>query len=176
MNAERIKQIAIKEWYKLWDVKPWQLLEIHEKIIEWNNERIWRFRWLVIKVKHSNLHSWTFTVRWKVLGITVEKVYPLNCPSIVSIKLLDQYRIRRAKLYFIRDKVWKAARLKSILDERWQDLQKKNIKILIKTETVEKKDNNKQIEQQVENNNGSKQSDKKVGKTEINQQSQEIKE
>ena len=116
MNFERIKKLAaLHNNAEVWDVKPGQEVEIHEKIKDGNNERIWRFKGLIIKVKHPNLHTWTFTVRGKVLGITVEKVYPLSSTNIEKIILLDEKKIRRAKLYFIREKIGKAARLKSLL-------------------------------------------------------------
>jgi len=133
MNFELIKKIAaLHNNAEVWDVKPGQEVEIHEKIKEWNNERTWRFRWLIIKVKHPNLHTWTFTVRWKVLWVDVEKVYPLNSTSIEKIILLDEKKIRRAKLYYIREKIGKAARLKSLLQWersslRWTEIKKRKI-------------------------------------------------
>jgi len=133
MNFERIKKLAaLHNNAQIWDVKPGQEVEIHEKIKDGNNERTWRFRGLIIKVKHPNLHTGTFTVRGKVLGVTVEKVYPLNSTSIEKIILLDEKRIRRSKLYFIREKIGKAARLKSLLQgerssERGKLIQKRTI-------------------------------------------------
>jgi large subunit ribosomal protein L19 len=94
------------------------LLEIHEKIKERNNERIWKFKGLVIRVKNPNHPTGTFTVRGEVAGVTVEKTYPLSYPKFKKIVLLDQYRIRRAKLYYIREKVGKKAmKLRSILPD-----------------------------------------------------------
>ncbi len=133
MNFELIKKIAaLHNNAEVWDVKPGQEVEIHEKIKEWNNERTWRFRWLIIKVKHPNLHTWTFTVRGKVLWVDVEKVYPLNSTTIEKIILLDEKKIRRAKLYYIREKIGKAARLKSLLQGersslRWTEIKKRKI-------------------------------------------------
>lgn len=146
MNHERIKQIALKKWYKLWNVKPWQYLEIHEKVKEWKNERIWKFRGLVIKTRKPNSHTGSFTIRWKVVGTIVEKVYPFICSSIVDIKILDEYKIRRSKLYYIRDKVGKAARFTSILDSAKRDdsLGFNELK-LIKTETPKVEEKIKEI-------------------------------
>lgn len=149
MNFERIKKLAqVYNNAEVWDVKPGQEVEIYEKIKEGNNERIWRFKWLVIKVKHPNLHTGSFTVRWKVLWITVEKIYPLSSTSIEKIVLLDEKKIRRAKLYFIRNKIGKAARLKSLLQwerssERWKIIEKKpilNVENKIKEEKKEVKE------------------------------------
>ena len=129
MNFELIKKIAaLHNNAEVWDVKPGQEVEIHEKIKDGNNERIWRFKGLIIKVKHPNLHTGTFTVRGKVLGVDVEKVYPLNSTSIEKIILLDEKKIRRAKLYFIREKIGKAARLKSLLQGEKSSLRGTEIK------------------------------------------------
>jgi large subunit ribosomal protein L19 len=143
MNFERIKKLAaLHNNAEIWDVKPGQEVEIHEEIKDGNNTRTWRFKGLIIKVKHPNLHTGTFTVRGKVLGVTVEKVYPLNSTSIKKIILLDEKKIRRAKLYFIREKIGKAARLKSLLQgerssERGKEIQKRPIIANTQKETQE---------------------------------------
>ncbi len=113
MNFERLKKIFDTKESKKYDIKPWQYLEIHEVIWEWSSKRIWKFKWLVIKVKKKNSFDWTFTVRWKTSGVTLEKVYPLSFPFFDKIVVLDHYKIRRAKLYYIREKVWKGAKMKS---------------------------------------------------------------
>jgi large subunit ribosomal protein L19 len=133
MNFERIKQIAaIYNNAEVWDVKVGQEIEIHERIKDGNNERIWRFKGLIIKVKKPNSHDGTFTIRGKVLGIDVEKTYPLCSTSIEEIILLDKKKIRRAKLYYIREKIGKDARLKSLLTgersyERGKKIEKRKI-------------------------------------------------
>ena len=138
MNFEQIKQLAsIYNNTQVWDVKPGYEIEIHEKIKEGNNERIWKFKWLVIKVSKPNSHDGTFTVRWKVLGINIEKTYPLCSEAIQEIILLDKKKIRRAKLYFIRDKIGKDARLKSLLIgeksyERGRKIEKRKISAEVK--------------------------------------------
>jgi len=143
MNFERIKQIAVLNNLKIWAVKVWQEVEIHEKIKEWKNERIWKFKGLIIKVKKGNSHDGTFTVRGKVLWITVEKIYPLSSNIIEKIILLDEKKLKRAKLYYIRGKIGKEARLKSLLSweisgKRWTEIEKIDIKVnLVKTETKE---------------------------------------
>ena len=100
-------------------------LELHEEVGEWNNKRIWRFKWLVIKVQKSKHADGTFTIRGKTAGHTIEKIYPLSFPKFKKVMLLDEYKIRRAKLYYIRDKVGKDARMKSILSK-----EEKNIDLL----------------------------------------------
>lgn len=142
MNFERIKQLASIYENKIWDVKVWQEVEIHEKITDGKNTRIWRFKWLIIKVKNPNLHTWTFTVRGKVVGVDVEKVYPLSSTTIQKILLLDEKKVRRSKLYYIREKIGKDARLKSLLTgersyERGKEIEKKDLNVAKITKEVE---------------------------------------
>jgi len=150
MNFERIKQIAaLYNNAEIWDIKVWQEVEIHERIKDGNNERVWRFKGLIIRVKKPNSHDGTFTVRWKVLNIDIEKTYPLSSTSIEEIILLDEKKIRRSKLYFIREKVGKDARLKSLLIgersyERGNKIGKRKI-----AEIVEKKE--EKVEEKTEN-------------------------
>lgn len=95
-------------------IKPGQQLELHEKIGDEANLRIWKFKGLVIKVQHPNHPSGTFTIRGKVAGLTIEKIYPLSFPKFDKVLLLDEFKVRRAKLYYLRDKVGKGAKMKSL--------------------------------------------------------------
>lgn len=156
MNFERIKQIAALNDCQIWNIKVWQEVEIHEKITEWKNERIWKFKGLVIKVKKPTSHDGTFTVRWKVLWISVEKVYPLSTNIIDKIIILDEKKIRRSKLYFIREKVWKGAKLKSLLigeksSKKWVEIERLPIKANLpkiekKVETISEAENKNEVE------------------------------
>lgn len=156
MNFERIKQIAaLYNNAEIWDVKEGQEVEIHERIKDGNNERIWRFKWLIIRVNKPNSHDGTFTVRGKVLGIDIEKTYPLCSQTIQEIILLDEKKIRRAKLYFIRDKIGKAARLKSLLTgersyERGKKIEKRKIADIVKEEKVEETKTEEAVEEKTE--------------------------
>ncbi len=114
MNFDRLKKINETKWYKNINVKPGQYIQVNEVIWEWNNRRIWKFKWIVLKVKKSKLADGTFTIRWKSAGVTIEKIYPLSFNWFEQVILLDQYKIRRAKLYYLRDKIGKQARLKTI--------------------------------------------------------------
>ena len=89
------------------------MLELHEKVWQWNNERIWKFKWLVIKVKKPNHVDGTFLIRGKAAGHTIEKIYPLSFGKFEKVLLVDSFRTRRARLYYIRDKVGKDAKMKS---------------------------------------------------------------
>jgi len=90
-------------------------------------QRIWKFRGLVIKTKKENHPDGTFTMRWTCSGVTVEKIYPFSFNKFEKVLLLDEYKVRKSKLYYMRDKIWKDARLKSIIsaENRDSDLLKK---------------------------------------------------
>ena len=124
MNEKRIAALRVAEWYHILPIKPGMQLELHEHVGEGNNKRIWKFKGLVINVKKKNHVDGTFTIRGKVAGHTVEKIYPLSFPNFAKVLLTDQYKIRRAKLYYIREKVGKDARMKSLLTnaDKWVDL------------------------------------------------------
>lgn len=66
-------------------------------------------------MKKKNHADGTFTIRGKAAGHTIEKVYPLSFPHFEKVLLTDLYRVRRSKLYYIREKVGKDARMKSLL-------------------------------------------------------------
>lgn len=115
MNEQRIAHIRVSRGYHILPIRPWMQLELHEHVGEWSNKRIWRFKGLVIKVKKKNHADGTFTIRGKAAGHTIEKVYPLSFPNFEKVLLADQFKVRRAKLYYIREKVWKDAKMKSML-------------------------------------------------------------
>jgi len=121
MNFERLQKIYKEKGYNMLDIKPWQFLQIYEKVWEWNNQRIWKFKWLVIKVKKTSHVDWSFTIRGKTAWNTIEKIYPLSFPKFDKIELVDEYKVRRSKLYYIREKIWKDAKMKSKIsaEKRW---------------------------------------------------------
>ncbi|MBK7408828.1 MAG: 50S ribosomal protein L19 [Saprospirales bacterium] len=81
------------------------------KIVEGNKERIQDFRGDVIQIKgHSGTK--TFTVRKISNGVGVERIFPIASPSIVEIKILKRGKVRRARLFYLRDLVGKKARIK----------------------------------------------------------------
>lgn len=120
MNFDRLKHFYDNNGSKILDIKPWMHIEIHEKDVETN--RIWRFKCLVIKTKKPSHADGSFTVRGMVAGVEVEKIYPLSFNKFDKIVLLDEYQIRRAKLYYIRDKVGKDARFKSKITAEKRDI------------------------------------------------------
>lgn len=126
MNFERIKTLQEKNNVSLLDVKPGMFLEIHEKL-EGENNRVWRFKGLVIKVKKPQNADGSFTIRGIVAGVDIEKIYPLSFTKFEKVTLLDDYKIKRSKLYYIREKVGKDARMKSKISS-----EKRNTNILSK--------------------------------------------
>ena len=89
-------------------------VRVHLKVKEGNRERIQIFEGTVIAKKHGGIEE-TFTVRRISYGIGVEKVFPLHAPSIEKVEVVRHGKVRRAKLYDLRDRVGKAAKVKEAL-------------------------------------------------------------
>ena len=89
-------------------------VRVHLKVKEGNRERIQIFEGTVIAKKHGGIEE-TFTVRRISYGIGVEKVFPLHAPSIEKVEVVRNGKVRRAKLYYLRDRVGKAAKVKEAL-------------------------------------------------------------
>lgn len=89
-------------------------VRVHVKIKEGSRERIQVFEGIVIAKKHGGLEE-TFTVRRLAYGVGVEKVFPVHAPSIEKIELVRHGKVRRAKLYYLRSRVGKAAKVKEAL-------------------------------------------------------------
>ncbi len=88
-------------------------IRIHVKIVEGDTERIQQFQGTVI-ARHGKGIEETFTVRRVQAGQGVERVFPINSPRIDKIEVVRRGDVRRAKLYYLRDKVGKAARVKEM--------------------------------------------------------------
>ena len=93
-------------------IKPGLTVRVHQKIKEGNKERIQVFEGLVIKVNSGHGADKTFTVRKIVEGIGVEKIFPLYSPLLDKIEVKKEAKVRRAKLYYMRERFGKSARLK----------------------------------------------------------------
>lgn len=89
-------------------------VRVHLKVKEGNRERIQVFEGTVIAKKHGGIKE-TFTVRRVSYGVGVEKVFPVHAPSIEKIELVRHGKVRRAKLYYLRSRVGKAAKVKEAL-------------------------------------------------------------
>lgn len=93
--------------------KVGDLIDVHVKTVEGEKERIQVFNGTVISKKGSGNRT-TITVRRVVQGEGVERVFPIHSPNIVKIVVKKSHKIRRAKLYYLRDRKGKSARLKEI--------------------------------------------------------------
>ena len=89
-------------------------VRVHIRVKEGSRERIQVFEGTVIAKKHGGIEE-TFTVRRISYGIGVEKVFPLHAPSIEKVEVVRHGKVRRAKLYYLRDRVGKAAKVKEAL-------------------------------------------------------------
>jgi large subunit ribosomal protein L19 len=88
-------------------------VRVHHRIREGEKERTQIFEGVVIKIKNCG-HRTSFTVRKISYGIGVEKIFPLHSPVVEKVELKQQGKVRRAKLYYLRDKIGKAAKIKEL--------------------------------------------------------------
>lgn len=86
-------------------------LKVHVRVVEGNRERIQIFQGVVIRKSGSGIHE-TFTVRKLSFGVGVERTFPVHSPVISKIEVVSKGDVRRAKLYYLRDRVGKAAKVK----------------------------------------------------------------
>ena len=86
-------------------------IRVHNKIKEGNKERIQMFEGTVI-AKHGGGVSETFTVRRVSYGVGVEKTFPVHSPNVAKVDIIRVGKVRRAKLYYLRDRVGKASKVK----------------------------------------------------------------
>jgi large subunit ribosomal protein L19 len=91
--------------------KPGDTVRVHYRVIEGNRERIQVFEGLCIARKGGGINE-TFTVRKNSFGVAVERIFPLHSPKIARIEVVSRGAVRRAKLYYIREKVGRKARVK----------------------------------------------------------------
>ncbi len=86
-------------------------VRVYVKVVEGTRERLQAFEGIVIQKRHGGLRE-TFTVRRLSYGIGVERVFPVHSPKIDRIEVIRRGKVRRAKLYYLRDRVGRAARVK----------------------------------------------------------------
>ena len=92
------------------DIRPGDTVRVSQKIQEKGKTRLQAFEGLVLAKKHGKEAGGTFTVRRVASGVGVERIFPLYSPMIESIEITKRSRVRRAKLYFIREKVAREVR------------------------------------------------------------------
>lgn len=93
--------------------KVGDLVDVHVKTIEGDKERIQIFNGMVIRRKGSGIRE-TFTVRRIVQGEGVERIFPVHSPNVTEVVVKKSFKTRRAKLYYLRDRKGKSARLKEV--------------------------------------------------------------
>jgi large subunit ribosomal protein L19 len=112
-------------------IKIGDTVRVHQRIKEGNRQRIQVFEGIVIKEQNGGLNS-TFTVRRISYGVGVEKTFLMHSPLIEKIEVIRVGKVRRAKLYYLRDRVGKAAKTKEAIGARIEDKE-----ITIKEDIVE---------------------------------------
>ncbi|MDR2898197.1 MAG: 50S ribosomal protein L19 [Spirochaetaceae bacterium] len=89
-------------------------VKVHFKIVEGKTERIQMYEGLVICFKNSGVRQ-TFTFRKNSYGVGVERVFPMHSPRIAKVEVLRPGKVRRSKLYYIRGKIGKAAKIRELI-------------------------------------------------------------
>jgi large subunit ribosomal protein L19 len=97
------------------DFAPGDTLKVHVRVIEGQKERLQVFQGVVIARAGSGIRE-TFTVRKVSYGVGVERTFPLHTPTIARIEVVTRGDVRRAKLYYLRDRIGKAAKVKEKRD------------------------------------------------------------
>ncbi len=90
---------------------PGDTLKVHVRVVEGNRERVQVFQGVVIRRQGSGVRE-TFTVRKISFGVGVERTFPVHSPIVSKIEVITLGDVRRAKLYYLRDRVGKAAKVK----------------------------------------------------------------
>ena len=123
MNAvegEKIMDPLIQELTKeqlrddMPDFRAGDTVRVHVRVVEGTHERIQMFEGVVIKRKGAGISA-TYTVRKMSSGIGVERTFPVNDPRVAKVEVLRHGRVRRAKLYYLRDRIGKAAKVKELV-------------------------------------------------------------
>jgi large subunit ribosomal protein L19 len=93
------------------DFRPGDTVKVHVRVVEGGRERIQVFQGAVIRRQGGGLRE-TFTVRKVSFGVGVERTFPVHSPSIAKVELVTRGDVRRAKLYYLRDRIGRAAKIK----------------------------------------------------------------
>ena len=107
LDAQNVKSEALV-------IRIGDTVRVHIKIKEGSKERVQIFEGTVIAKKHGGVNE-TFTVRRISYGVGVEKVFPVHSPNVVQVETVRKGKVRRAKLYYLRGRVGKAAKVKTKL-------------------------------------------------------------
>jgi large subunit ribosomal protein L19 len=114
-KIEAAQVAKLKETAKLPDFRPGDTLKVNVKVVEGDRERVQAFEGVCIARKNAGLNS-SFTVRKISYGEGVERIFPLYSPRLTSVELIRSGDVRRAKLYYLRGRRGKAARISERVD------------------------------------------------------------
>lgn len=115
MDAIKFVHEQLSQANELPSFRAGDTVVVSYKIVEGNKQRIQDFRGDVIQIKGEGATR-TFTVRKMSNGVGVERIFPFSSPNIDAIKVLKRGKVRRARLYYLRDRVGKKARIKERRD------------------------------------------------------------
>jgi len=114
-KIEAAQVAKLKETAKLPDFRPGDTLKVNVKVVEGDRERVQAFEGVCIARKNAGLNS-SFTVRKISYGEGVERIFPLYSPRLTSVEVVRSGDVRRAKLYYLRGRRGKAARISERVD------------------------------------------------------------
>ena len=115
LNAEAVEKLV--EEREVPEFGPGDTLRVHVKVVEGSRERVQVFEGVCIARRNRSLNS-SFTVRKISYGEGVERVFPLHSPRIAKIEVMKRGAVRRAKLYYLRGRRGKSARIREKRDDR----------------------------------------------------------
>lgn len=139
MELKNIKMtpVDIEERKKL-DIRAGDTVRVWQKIQEGTKVRLQSFEGMILSVKHGKEAGSTFTVRKIIDGVGVERIFPLYSPIIGSVEILKRAKVRRSKLYYVREKATKELR-RHLKSEILQARQESNTDTVKKDEVKEEK-------------------------------------
>jgi large subunit ribosomal protein L19 len=113
----QIEALAQAQMRQLPDFRVGDTVKVHYRITEGDKERVQVFQGTVIRRSRGGIGA-TFTVRKRSSGVGVERIFPTHSPRIELLELVARNRVRRSRLYYLRERQGKAARLREIRDPR----------------------------------------------------------
>jgi len=144
MELKNIKISPVDiEARKSLDMRPGDTVRVWQKIQEGDKTRLQAFEGMVLAMKHGKEAGGTFTVRKVIDEVGVERIFPLYSPVIDSIEVLKRAKVRRAKLYYVREKATKELR-RHLRSELLQARQENNTDTVKKEEVKEVKEEKKE--------------------------------
>jgi large subunit ribosomal protein L19 len=128
--------VPLKRNAKIPDFRPGDTVRVHAKVIEGDRQRIQVFEGVVLRIKRGGVNS-NFTVRRITHGVGVERVFPYFSPLVDKVEVMRVGKVRRARLYYLRERAGKAARIKPGSRARFTALQAAGQSVIPEEEYVE---------------------------------------